>query len=154
MKDYLHKLFRYDEWANREVLNTVRSLAPFPQRPIQLLAHILSAEQLWLERLTSQEQSLPVWPELNVEQCEALIAGLAKAWGSYFGEMRDDELPRIIRYRNSKGEVWESRVEDVLMHVVMHSGYHRGQIAAEVRASGNTPPYTDFIHAVRKSLVK
>jgi uncharacterized damage-inducible protein DinB len=154
MRDYLHKLFRYDEWANREILTQMRSMDPSALRAIQLLAHVLSAEQLWFERLTSREQSLPVWPECTVEQCEVLIAGLAKQWDGYFREMRDDELQRVVHYKNSKGEVWESRVEDVLMHVVMHSGYHRGQIAAEMRASGNTPAYTDFIHAVRKSLVK
>lgn len=154
MREYLQKLFRYDEWANRETLTGVRSLTPFSQRAMQLLAHILSAEQLWFERLTSQERSLPVWPEFNAEQCEALIARLATSWEGYFREMGDEELQRILHYTNSKGEAWESRVEDVLMHVVMHSGYHRGQIAAEVRAAGSTPPYTDFIHATRKSLVK
>ena len=40
-------------------------------------------------------------------------------------------------------------MEDVLLHVVMHSVYHRGQAAADVRANGGTPAYTDFIHAVR-----
>jgi uncharacterized damage-inducible protein DinB len=28
--------------------------------------------------------------------------------------------------------------------------YHRGQIAADMRASGVEPVYTDFIHAVRQ----
>jgi uncharacterized damage-inducible protein DinB len=36
------------------------------------------------------------------------------------------------------------------MHVIMHSAYHRGQIAAEVRAAGLTPAYTDFIQSVRQ----
>ena len=40
-------------------------------------------------------------------------------------------------------------MEDVLLHVVMHSVYHRGQIATEVRAAGHTPAYTDYIQAVR-----
>jgi uncharacterized damage-inducible protein DinB len=40
-------------------------------------------------------------------------------------------------------------VDDILMHVVMHSAYHRGQIALEVRCAGQTPAYTDFIHAIR-----
>jgi DinB family len=39
------------------------------------------------------------------------------------------------------------------MHVVMHGTYHRGQIAAEVRAAGGAPEYTDFIHAVRAAAV-
>jgi uncharacterized damage-inducible protein DinB len=39
------------------------------------------------------------------------------------------------------------------MHVIMHSAYHRGQIAADTRAAGFTPAYTDFIHAIRNEFV-
>jgi uncharacterized damage-inducible protein DinB len=44
-------------------------------------------------------------------------------------------------------------VDDVLTHVILHSAYHRGQIASAVRAGGETPAYTDLIHAVRQGLV-
>ena len=40
------------------------------------------------------------------------------------------------------------------MHVLMHSAYHRGQIAADMRAAGLTPAYTDFIHSVRQGFVE
>ena len=39
-------------------------------------------------------------------------------------------------------------------HVVIHSAYHRGQIASDVRASGGVPAYTDYIHAVRQGLIE
>jgi uncharacterized damage-inducible protein DinB len=40
------------------------------------------------------------------------------------------------------------------MHVIMHSVYHRGQIAASMRDSGLIPASTDFIFAIRQGLVK
>jgi uncharacterized damage-inducible protein DinB len=63
-------------------------------------------------------------------------------------------LARQINYVNSKGESWSSQVDDILLHVITHSAYHRGQIASNMRAAGLTPAYTDFIHAVRQELVK
>jgi uncharacterized damage-inducible protein DinB len=39
------------------------------------------------------------------------------------------------------------------MHVVLHGGYHRGQIASELRAAGFTPAYTDYVEAVRRNLI-
>ena len=45
-------------------------------------------------------------------------------------------------------------MRDILAHVVLHSAYHRGQIAAAVRAGGGEPAYTDMIHAVRQGLVE
>jgi uncharacterized damage-inducible protein DinB len=45
-------------------------------------------------------------------------------------------------------------VEEILTHVVIHSAYHRGQIASDVRAAGGVPAYTDYIHAVRQGLIE
>ena len=59
-----------------------------------------------------------------------------------------------MSYRNSQGETWSSRKDDILMHVVMHSAYHRGQIAADMRIAGLVPAYTDFIHSVRQGFVE
>jgi len=63
-------------------------------------------------------------------------------------------LSQMISYKNSRGEAWTSAVQDVLTHVLMHSAYHRGQIASHMRVSGQTPAYTDFIHAVRQGLIE
>jgi uncharacterized damage-inducible protein DinB len=41
-----------------------------------------------------------------------------------------------------------------LEHVIMHSVYHRGQIATDVRAAGFSPAYTDFIHVIRHNLIE
>jgi uncharacterized damage-inducible protein DinB len=54
-----------------------------------------------------------------------------------------------VSYVNSKGEPWTNRAEDILLHVVFHSAYHRGQIASDMRPAGLQPAYTDFIHAIR-----
>jgi uncharacterized damage-inducible protein DinB len=59
-----------------------------------------------------------------------------------------------VTYNNSRGERWTSKIEDILQHVVMHSAYHRGQIAIDMRAAGLVPAYTDFIHAVRQSNIE
>jgi uncharacterized damage-inducible protein DinB len=151
---HLQRLFAYDEWANLEVLSAIRSTSPLPKRSLGLLAHIFSAERIWLERLHAQKQSLPVWPELTAEQCEAQSTELPALWKKYLSAATEDTLSDLLRYQNSKGETWESRREDVLLHVVMHSAYHRGQIAGDMRAAGVTPAYTDFIHAVRQGLVE
>jgi uncharacterized damage-inducible protein DinB len=152
--EHLCRQFAYDDWASREVLAGLGASPHPPARPLQLLAHILSAERLWLERLTQQPQSLPVWPEFSLDQCEAQIAALGKLWPEYLGQLSPAKLSEKVTYKNSKGEPWTSAVEDILTHVVLHSSYHRGQIASLMRASGAIPAYTDFIHAVRQGLVE
>lgn len=154
--EHLRRQFDYDAWANGEVLTAIKASGTGSPRaqPLKLLAHILSAERLWLERLKQQSQSLPVWPEFSFDQCKAQIAELATLWREYFAQLSPAGLSERITYTNSKGEPWTSTVQDVLTHVVMHSAYHRGQIASLMRAGGGIPAYTDFIHAVRQGLIE
>jgi uncharacterized damage-inducible protein DinB len=151
---YLRQLFAHDDWANREVLNGLKDTKNAPKRCLELLAHILSAERLWLERIEAKKQSLPVWPDFTLEECAAQMADMAEQWKRLLAEINEGNIERTIAYSNSKGEPWNSQVRDVLMHVVMHSAYHRGQIAADMRAAGLVPAYTDFIHAVRQGLLE
>ena len=152
--EHLRRQFAYDAWANREVLAALKSSPQPPTRPRQLLAHMLSAERLWLERIRNQPQSLPVWPDFSLDQCEAQIDELAKLWQDFLGQLSDAGLTERVTYKNSKGEPWTSTVEDILTHVTLHSAYHRGQIAMQMRASGEQPSYTDFIHAARQGLIE
>jgi uncharacterized damage-inducible protein DinB len=152
--EHLRRQFAYDAWANREVLAGLKSSARPTAQPVKLLAHILSAERLWLERIRQQPQSLPVWPDLTLAQCEGLIAELAELWRDFFGEISAAMLSEKVTYKNSKGEPWTSTVQDILTHVALHSAYHRGQIASQVRARGEQPAYTDFIHAARRGLIE
>jgi len=150
----IQRFFAYDDWANHEVLRSLEALPGPPQRSVKLLAHILSARRLWLERLLAQKQTYPVWPDFTMGQCKSEAAELPALWKKYLTALKEDELSQSLTYKNTKGESWTSQKQDILMHVVMHSTYHRGQIAADIRAAGFTPPYTDFIHGVRQGFVE
>jgi len=156
-KDF-HRMFAYDHWANRECLAAMRAAASLSPDTIGRMAHILSAQKLWLERILKQPQTMPVWPTATIEECMTLADEMSAQWQTYLTRLANQFAPGSlddkVEYRNSKGEEWSSRVEDILTHVVMHSAYHRGQIALEMRAAGVEPAYTDFIHAVRRGLVE
>jgi uncharacterized damage-inducible protein DinB len=154
LTELLRRQFSYDAWANREVLSAMRAHGGGDARSLQLLSHILAAERLWMERLEQQSQSTPVWPERDLAQCEAEVSEMGRLWNAYLATITDEKLARTIPYKNSKGERWESAVRDILTHVVMHSAYHRGQIASHMRELGQTPAYTDFIHGVRQGFVE
>jgi uncharacterized damage-inducible protein DinB len=154
MLEHISSLFSYDDWANREVLASLLALDVPPARSIHLLAHIVSAERLWLERLLVQKQTLAVWPQFTLEQCKLEVGELPGLWKSYLTALGEEGLSGSVTYQNTKGESFTSRKQDILMHIVMHSAYHRGQIAADMRVAGFTPAYTDFIHGVRQGFVK
>jgi uncharacterized damage-inducible protein DinB len=151
-KDDLLRLFAYDHWANRECVRAMQA-GSLPEKTVGRIAHILAAEKVWLDRMRRVPQGIAVWPKLTLEQCLTLADEIAAGWKEFLVGLAGNGLAEVVEYKNSKGELWKSRVEDVLLHVVMHSAYHRGQIALEMRAAGMEPAYTDFIHAVRQELI-
>ncbi|HJS99499.1 MAG TPA: DinB family protein [Terriglobales bacterium] len=151
--DYLGKLYVYDHWANQEVARALRAAPQPAARSVRLMAHVVGTEWTWRSRILPESKKVAVWPQLTVEQILQEVAELKTAWASYLGQLTPARLAQSAAYTNSKGEHFCNQVGDILMHVVMHSAYHRGQIAADMRASGLEPVYTDFIHAVRQAMV-
>src|SRR5262249_31794831 len=142
----LKKLFDYDHWANSEEIRHLRSMKTPPPQAIRILAHIVGTEQLFLGRLRG-EKPAAVWPEMTLDEIAVQIDLLHREWPRELGRTA------VIEYVNSKGERWKTRADDILTHVVIHSAYHRGQIATLVRQSGETPAYTDYIHCVRSGFI-
>ena len=149
----VRRMFAYDHWANRECLRAIEAGGSISPTILGRVAHVLAAEKLWLERIRQEKQSMAVWPSSTVEDCRRLADEMWSAWKEYLNGLEPTGLDKKIEYRNTKGHAFSSRLEDVLMHVLFHSAYHRGQIALEMRAGGGKPAHTDFIHAVRQGLV-
>jgi uncharacterized damage-inducible protein DinB len=147
------RLLAYDAWANRETLSSLRAAGAPPPKALRVLSHLVGAGRLWLARLEGSREKAPaVWPELSLEEEAAALEELARRWTGFAG-LDDSSLARPVSYTNSKGEPWTSSVGDILMHVVLHGSYHRGQIASELRAASHTPAYTDYIEAVRRNRI-
>jgi uncharacterized damage-inducible protein DinB len=140
----------FNAWANRTTLEGVRRARNLPARAGEIMAHITGAEWLWLRRLGEPGPELAVWPVLSPADMEQQLHALASAWQLACAELDPEDLDRVVTYTNTKGEPWTNRVSDILTHVVLHSSYHRGQVAHLLAQSGEAPPYADYIEAVRR----
>ncbi len=147
---YFSDLFDYDAAVNRRVLDLLRGLPAVDEKAKSIFAHVLSAKKVWMGRLNREDLSgVSIWPELNWSECEALIEENSEAYRSYLSGKTEEDLQANAQYRNSKGAAFETPVRDVLIHVLIHGGYHRGQIARAVREAGAEPINTDYITHVR-----
>jgi uncharacterized damage-inducible protein DinB len=151
--DYLSEMFEYDSTVNASVLDLLRSLPSIDDRTMSIFTHLLTAKKVWLTRLRSQDSSrLQIWPALDLNECGTLIEENRIGYKDYLRDVTEEQLEENIRYKNSNGTEYENSVLDVLMHVLIHSGYHRGQIAKAVRESGEEPIISDYIFYIRKPI--
>jgi uncharacterized damage-inducible protein DinB len=151
MKAYFARLIRHADWSNVRVLDALR-LTPSPHpRALQLLAHVLSAEHIYHERMTHKDPwPQDFWPDLSLEQCCALVHDNRLQYLAFIEALPEADLDRLIGYRNSQGVVFHTPLKELLTHVALHGAYHRGQIAQVVRQAGGEPVNTDFITFARE----
>lgn len=142
-------MIAYDQWANRRTLASILGAPEVPARVKLWFPHIVGAQREWLARIEAKKSDFRIWPDWPVDRYEPELDSLYAAWGACLDSIRDAGLGSIVTYQNSEGESFSNTVGDVIQHVLLHSHYHRGQIAAEIRASKGTPAVSDFIFALR-----
>jgi len=151
MKSSLQRLTQHADWANRRVLDLLNAANITEQRTVLLFAHVLTTERIYLERLRGLDPwPQNFWPELSLAECAALVAENRRQYEKFFEVLAEADLDRAVKYRNSKGVEFHTPIKDLLMHVALHGAYHRGQIAAALRVTGNEPVNTDFVTFVRE----
>ncbi len=156
MKDpaYFQRMFAYDAWANKATLASIHDMSDNRQRPLTLFSHILGAQKMWHHRLTGEDTTgMLVWPVIHDSDLSAQIEECYGNWWEFLNNIDPDEFDESIDYTNTQGREFTNTVCDVLSHVLMHSMYHRAQIAMVIKEGGGTPATTDFITYARTANV-
>jgi uncharacterized damage-inducible protein DinB len=143
------RLFAFDHWANLAALDAVAPVADHVPRSVAWLNHILGASRVWLARITGATMPFGANPAFDTAALRIQFDLASNEWHAFLATQTDVDLTRVIQYTNLKGVPFESPLGDILTHVPLHGQHHRGQINADLRAAGVTPPVIDFIHASR-----
>jgi uncharacterized damage-inducible protein DinB len=159
----VHQL-RYSAWASERVLRSVADV-PREERDRDLgnsfgsvhgtLVHIYQADSIWWDRLMGDatpydRPGVPANLERYAHPPE--FADFSKKWLDKLDDYIAwaEKLPpagwdRIAQYRTLKGDALETPVWQIVLHVVNHATYHRGQITTMLRQLGRNPVGTDLI---------
>lgn len=149
---YFSDLYEYDSKMNLEVLSQLRGSQAKLAKGKRIFGHLLAAKQVWIRRLKGQNpKGISIWPEFSYCRAEQWIGRNIEDYQGYLSSLSKEGLKRDLAYENSKGRKFETPVRDILTHVLIHGGYHRGQIAKYVRRAGEEPLNTDYITYVRNS---
>ena len=153
MKTYFKDLFDYDRWANLQVLDAMNAEIK-SAKATQLMAHILAAQQIWLNRCMYLPQPpLNLWEpgEVDTSTFGKVIPENHDAWVNYTGGLADTDFGQIISYKRLNGEAFEDTVLNILTHVINHGTHHRAQIGQLLKFAGvESLPPLDYIFYIRE----
>ena len=147
MLDQLRKNFEFDYWASDKFLKALTEMSTPPEKAVKIFGHVLFASDVWLARILKEDLSRlkDPYPPYSLPECRQKLEELHEKWKNYLGSLTEEGLGGKFAAPNTQGKVSEHVIQNVLVHVVNHSSYHRGQLAALIAQGGGNRPGTDYI---------
>ncbi len=143
MKQFFKDIFGYNHHFNQKLLDAFIDNQDKPsEKSLKLLHHILNAHQIWNNRIDPKQVTFGVWEIHNIQDSKNIDEA---NYEQTLHILDTFDLNETINYSNSKGQVFNNTVTEILFHVANHSTYHRGQIATEFKQNGLNPLVTDYI---------
>jgi uncharacterized damage-inducible protein DinB len=144
MKSYFLKLYQYNYWSNKRVLNKIKEQNVSDEKILTIMGHIVAAQFLWLHRIKGLPPAqVKLWGEYTLDQLFDMAENIGNQWLEFVESTED--FNRELTYNNYVGDPYINNVETIMIHLVNHSSYHRAQIAMLLRQKGFEPINTDFI---------
>ena len=148
--EHLRELFRYNDWANRRTIVSLKETRS--ERCRQILAHSLATEAEYFARLHGKDSTgFDFWPDLSVEECGELARDTADKFEKLLRRFEEEGLDLKARYQTSEGVPYVNDFREMLTHVIIHSSIHRGNIILKLREDGFEPPKIDYIIYLRET---
>lgn len=108
------------------------------------MSHVVVAQFLWLHRIEGlAAPNLQLWGKYSLAEIETMAREIGERWITFVE--RTNDFDRELTYHNYTGDPFTNNVEHIMIHVVNHGTYHRGQVAMLLRQKGYEPVNTDFI---------
>ena len=144
MKRYFQKLYQYNAWANKRVLDNLRRQEVNDEQILSLMGHIVAAQYLWFHRINGlPAPDVKLWGQYQLDRLTSSAEQIAEQWIRFVDNT--ENFDRQLTYKNYTGDPYTNNVEMIMIHLVNHSSYHRAQIAMLLIQKGLEPVNTDFI---------
>jgi uncharacterized damage-inducible protein DinB len=160
--DYIRILIDYNYWARDRSIASAETLSAEQLRKpmgssfssvLDTLIHLRYAEWVWLSRWQGTSPTAP--PDTSGI---TTIALLRESWQpierdlrAFVGSLSAVDLQQPLAYTMMNGQASTSLSWQMIVHLVNHGSYHRGQIATMLRQLGAKPAQpTDMIAFFRE----
>lgn len=153
----LQSLFAQKSWANNELFNvlatvTAQEHAGAVHTAIRTLNHIYVVDRIFRAHLLGEPHgysatNTEATPELG--ELQFAVAETDAWFEKYSSTVSSAQLGESIAFRFTDGDAGTMTREEMLLHVITHGAYHRGNVGQLLKSISVAPPrdlYTKFLH--------
>ena len=153
------RMAAYNTWANARLYDAATALTDFERkRDVKAyftslhgtLNHLLTADRIWLKRLTGEGDAPDRLDAVLFDQFAELREAREvedKRFMDFAATVTPEQLEETLEYVNTRGEAKALPMGVVLSHVFNHQTHHRGQATHILRQLGVAePPSLDLLY--------
>ncbi|MED4584923.1 DinB family protein [Brevibacillus choshinensis] len=160
MANHPETMYDFHVWANQTMINHLKQLprelytqeiqSVFPTIS-KALAHIYLVDFTWLsilsgtsmnEAMTATHSRTAEVEAMSLEELEALYHEVSLGYQAFIREQPD--LEQTIVLDNPYAGVRDTSYAEILLQIVNHGTYHRGNITAMLRQMGHASTMTEY----------
>lgn len=153
----LQSLFAYKAWANSELFALLATL-PSNQAEqlhtcIRTLNHIYVVDRIFRAHLSGESRPFDATNTKETPSLGQLRSDVATTdtwYINYVASLGQPALSEVLAFAFTDGDAGRMTREEILLHVITHGGYHRGNVGQVLKSISVSPPrdlYTKFLHA-------
>ncbi|SFK49489.1 DinB family protein [Lysobacter sp. cf310] len=152
----LKSLFGYKAWANAELFALLADVPAEHAGPlhacIRTLNHVYVADRIFRAHLSGEPRPFDATNTQDTPSLRQLQAEVqaTDAWYlDYVSRLTEPVLAEVLDFRFTDGDNGRMSREEMLLHIVTHGGYHRGNVGEVLQSIAIDAPrdlYTKFLH--------
>jgi uncharacterized damage-inducible protein DinB len=160
MTQTAESMYDFHVWANQTLINRLKELPPevFRQEILsvfptvaKVIAHIYLTDRCWLDILGGMSMKVAMeasWQiteateRQSLAELEALYTELSLRFKAFLQDQPD--LEKKITLDNPYAGVRDTSLAEMVLQVVNHATYHRGNVTAMLRQMGYASVMTEF----------
>ena len=139
--ELLFRMFRYQAWANEEMVQAIQGLhaeqhAEARHTALRLMSHCLVVNKIFAAHLAGKPHGFAAnnTPETpTLEALRAEFATMDQWYLDYVRAVTPAALSESVPFTFTDGDLGYMTREEMLMHVITHGGYHRGEVGRVMR---------------------
>lgn len=159
MTNHAAEMYHYHVWANQTILGRIGELpssvlhqevnSSYPTIA-HALSHIYAVDTMWYKVLSGMgmqealQEGMPLNAQIlpSIEEYTQAFAELAERLKQWLQGQND--LEQTILLDNPFAGIRETRLSEMVLHLVNHGTYHRGNISTMLRQLGHASTMNDY----------
>jgi uncharacterized damage-inducible protein DinB len=152
MSTLLQKLYDYHAWANEDLFDKLGTLDQEKHEvelhtSLRLINHQYVVAEIFAAHLSGAQHNYASDNTVGTPALDELRAAMTTSDQWYLDYLRNvspANLSEVIPFAFTDGDKGSMTREEMLTHIVLHGGYHRGEVGRMLAQLSVTPPWDTF----------